>query len=110
MARRRMVVADSREILVQWDAGEEVSRIARQLGYSRPTVRKSIRAAEQAGLTRGQRPRAEADWDQLAAAAIAQVAHQRPLGAVRQDVARLRLPRGVRRPGATHRLASAAPG
>jgi transposase len=51
-----MVVADSREILVQWDAGEEVSRIARQLGYSRPTVRKSIRAAEQAGLTRGQHP------------------------------------------------------
>jgi transposase len=83
-----MVVADIREILVQWDAGEEVSRIARQLGYSRPTVRKYIRAAEQAGLTRGQRPRAEADWDQFAAAAIAQVAHQRPPGAVRQDVAR----------------------
>jgi transposase len=85
-----MVVADIREILVQWDAGEELSRIARALGYSRPTVRKYVRAAERAGLTAHQRRRDEAEWDQLAAAAIAEVAHQRPPGAVRQDVARYR--------------------
>ncbi len=40
-----MGVADIKEILVQWDAGECVSRIARSLGYTRPTVRKYIRAA-----------------------------------------------------------------
>jgi transposase len=85
-----MVVADIREILVQWDAGEELSRIARALGYSRPTVRKYVRAAERAGLTPQQRRRDAAEGDQLAAAAIAQVAHQRPPGAVRQDVARYR--------------------
>jgi len=81
-------VADIREILVQWDAGEELSRIARQLGYSRPTVRTDVRAAERAGLRPGQRRRDEADWDQLAAATVAQVAQHRPAGAVAQDVAR----------------------
>jgi hypothetical protein len=40
MARRSMAVADLKEILVQWDAGEGVSSIARTLGYTRPTVRK----------------------------------------------------------------------
>lgn len=88
MARRRMVVADIREILVQWDASEDVSHIARALGYSRPTVRKYVQAAARLGLCPGQRRRDEAEWDQLAAAAVAQVAQQRPPGAVRQDVAR----------------------
>ncbi len=55
MARRSMGVADIKEILVQWDAGEGVSRIARSLGYTRPTVRKYIRAAQQVGLRRGGR-------------------------------------------------------
>ena len=40
MARRRMTVADIKEILVAWEAGETVSAIARRLEYSRPTVRK----------------------------------------------------------------------
>lgn len=88
MARRRMAVADIKEILVQWDAGEEISRIARSLGYSRPTVRKYVRAAQRVGLAPGQRQRDEADWDRFAAAALAAVAHQRPPGAVTQDVAR----------------------
>ena len=43
MARRSMTVADIKEILVQWDAGDDLSRIARTLGYTRPTVRKYIR-------------------------------------------------------------------
>lgn len=87
MARRRMVVADIREILVQWDAGEDFSHIARALGYSRPTVRKYVQAAARLGLDPGQRRRDEAAWDQLAAAAVAHVAQQRPPGAVTQDVA-----------------------
>ncbi len=40
MARRRMRVADVKEILVHWDGGGTISGIAAALGYSRPTVRK----------------------------------------------------------------------
>ena len=41
MARRRMAMADSKEILVAWDmGGENVSAIGRRLGYPRVTVRK----------------------------------------------------------------------
>lgn len=88
MARRRMAVADIKEILTQWDAGEEISRIARTLGYSRPTVRKYIRAAERLGLAPGQRRRDEAEWERLADAALTQVGRERPPGTVTQDVAR----------------------
>jgi transposase len=88
MARRSMAVADIKEILVQWDAGEEISRIARALGYSRPTVRKYVRAAQRLGLSPGQRRRDEVTWDGLAEAALAHVAQERPPGAVTQDVAR----------------------
>ena len=42
MARRSMAVAGVKEILVQWDAGEGISSIARSLGYSRPAVRKYL--------------------------------------------------------------------
>ena len=83
-------MAAIKEILVHWDAGEGLSRIAQTLGYSRPTVRKYVRAAERLGLSPGQRRRGEAEWDQLAASAIAEVAHQRPPGAVRGDVTRYR--------------------
>lgn len=81
-------MADIKEILVQWDAGADLSAIARALGYSRPTVRKYVRAAAQVGLTPGQRRRDEATWDRLTAAAINQVATQRPPGAVTGDVSR----------------------
>ncbi len=78
MARRSMGVADIKEILVQWDAGEGVSRIARSLGYTRPTVRKYIRAAQEVGLRRGSRQYGEAEWERLARDAVASVAV--PLG------------------------------
>jgi len=74
MARRRMAMADIKEILVAWDAGEPVSAIARRLGYSRLTVRKYGRAAEAVGLRRGGGRRSEAEWDRLAQAAIERVA------------------------------------
>jgi len=74
MARRRIGMADVKEILVAWDAGERVSVIARRLGYTRLTVRKYARAAEHVGLRRGGGRRAEAEWDRLAAAALARVA------------------------------------
>lgn len=70
MARRSIGVADVREILVHWDAGEGVSQIARSLGDTRPTVRKYIRAAERVGLRRDQRRQSEADWERLARQAL----------------------------------------
>jgi transposase len=76
-----MGMADIKEILVAWDAGESVSAIARRLGYTRLTVRKYGRAAEHVGLVRGGGRRAEAEWDRLAQAAVARVArrgHQTP--------------------------------
>jgi transposase len=87
MARRRMHVADIKEILVHWDAGEPVSVIARTLGYSRPTVRKYIHAVQRVGLVRGSRRHSEAQWEHLAHAAISQVAQPRPRGVVTAHVA-----------------------
>ena len=58
-------MADVKEILVQWDAGLSVSAIGRSLGYSRPTVRKYVEAAERVGLRRGERRRSEATWERL---------------------------------------------
>ena len=66
MARRRMGMADIKEILVGWDVGESVSAIGRRLGYTRVTVRKYVQAAEQVGLRRGAGRRQEAEWDRLA--------------------------------------------
>lgn len=80
MARRRIDVADVKEILVHWDAGESISRIAVSLGYTRPTVRKYVPAATQVGLVRGDRPRDEVAWERLARAALAQVGTSRPAG------------------------------
>jgi len=74
MARRRMGMADIKEILVAWDAGEEISTISRRLGYTRPTVRKYARAAEAVGLARGGGRRSEAEWDRLTQAALDHVA------------------------------------
>jgi transposase len=88
MARRRMRMADVKEILVAWDAGEPVSAIARQLGYTRPTVRKYVRAAERVGLVRGGGRRSEATWDELTAAAMAHVARVREPGAAGREVSR----------------------
>ena len=70
MARRRIGVADVKEILVQWDAGEGISSIARSLGYTRPTVRKYLRAAERVGLRRGGQRYREPGWERLARAAL----------------------------------------
>jgi transposase len=80
-------MADVKEILVQWDAGQGVSAIAAALGYSRPTVRKYIEAGGRAGLQRGERRRSEATWEQLAADTVQRVSRQREPGAVAKEVA-----------------------
>ncbi len=81
-----MDVADIKEILVAWDAGENVSAIERRLGYTRPTIRKYIWAAERVGLARGGARRDEADWETLTTQALARVARQREPGTVAQAV------------------------
>lgn len=87
MGRRSMGVAEVKEILVQWDQGEDISQIARALGYSRPTVRKYIEAGEQVGLVRGSRRQDELAWERLAQAAVVQVTPVRPLGGAAAEVA-----------------------
>jgi transposase len=81
-------VADIKEILVQWDAGAGVSAIAQSLGYSRPTVRKYVRAAEKAGMARGEGRRRESGWEQLARMVVEQVAAIREPGSASKGVAR----------------------
>ena len=88
MARRRIGVADVKEILVQWDAGSGVSAIARALGYTRPTVRKYLQAGSQAGLVRGAQRRREGGWQQLAQRVVEQVAALRLPGSASAEVAR----------------------
>ena len=87
MARRSMAVAGVKEILVQWDAGEGISSIARSLGYSRPTVRKYLQAAERVGLRRGGRRYREPGWELLAWAALAEVGQERAPSAAAAEVA-----------------------
>jgi transposase len=82
-----MTVADIKGILVQWDAGDDLSRIARTLGYTRPTVRKYVRAAEQVGLRPGSRRRGEVEWERLARAALSAAATPPALSAARAEVA-----------------------
>jgi predicted transcriptional regulator len=81
MARRRMVVADVKEILVAWDAGEGIGAMARVLGSTRPTVRKYVQAASQVGLARGGGRRSEAAWERPAREASARVTPHRAPGA-----------------------------
>jgi hypothetical protein len=80
MGRRRIRVADVKEILVQWDAGVSISGIAHSLGYSRPTVRKYVQAGQHVGLVRGSRRIDEVGWERAARAAIAQVAAEPRVG------------------------------
>jgi len=88
MTRRRIGVADVKEILVQWDAGAGISAIARSLGYTRPTVRKYVRAGKAVGLARGEQRRREAGWEQLARDVIERVAAVRTPGTATAEVAR----------------------
>src|SRR5258706_14303397 len=63
MARRRIRVADSKEVLVAWDRGQSVSALARMLGYTRPTVRKYIGAAQRLEIRPGAQSRDDLEWD-----------------------------------------------
>jgi transposase len=88
MARRRIGVADVKEILVQWDAGAGISAIARALGYTRPTGRKYVLAGKAAGLARGEQRRREAGWEQLARDVVERVTALRTPGTASAEVVR----------------------
>ncbi len=87
MARRRIRVADIKEVLVAWAAGTSVSVIGRMLGYTRPTVRKYITAGQQLGLRRPAVQRTDLEWEALARAVQERLAARRESGTVRAEVA-----------------------
>jgi transposase len=90
MGRRRITVADIKEVLVAWDAGESVSAIARMFGYTRPTMRKYVRAAEHVGVARGGDQRGEAEWERLTRAVLERVERRRARGPAASAVATYR--------------------
>ncbi|MDI6893780.1 MAG: IS21 family transposase [Bacillota bacterium] len=61
MARREFTVRDIVEIFEHWQTGRSIRAIARSLGLDRNTVRKYVRAAEDAGYTPGVR-RSPEEW------------------------------------------------
>src|SRR5258708_459883 len=87
MARRRIGVADSKAVLIAWDAGVRISAIERMLGSTRPTVRTSIGAARRLGVVRGERTRSDLDWETLARAVQALLATHRAAGVATAEVA-----------------------
>src|SRR5215469_7918489 len=87
MARRRIGVADIKAVLVAWDAGEHISAIERMLGYTRPTVRKYIGAAQRLGLVRGERARSDLEGETLAREVQTRLATHREAGVATAEVA-----------------------
>ncbi len=61
MARRDFTVRDLVEIYLHWQSGQGIRKIASSLGVDRNTVRKYIRAAEEAGLCLPQQ-RSASEW------------------------------------------------
>ena len=90
MARRRIGVADIKAVLIAWDAGERISAIERMLGYTRPTVRKYISAAQRLGIVRSERTRSDLEWETLAREVQALLATHREAGMATAEVAQWR--------------------
>ena len=87
MARRRIRVADIKEVLVAWDRGQSVSAIARMLGYTRPTVRKYIGVAQRLEIRPGAQSRDDLEWDALARTVQERMARHRAAGVATAEVA-----------------------
>jgi hypothetical protein len=74
-------------MLVAWDAGERISAIERMLGYTRPTVRNYIGAAQRLGVHRGERERSDLEWELVARQVQALLATHRDAGAAAAELA-----------------------
>src|SRR5262245_10304747 len=87
MARRRIGVADIKAVLVAWEAGESVSAIARVLGYTRPTVRKYVAAAQRGQVGPSAGKRSDLEWEAVARTVQERLARHRPAGVATAEVA-----------------------
>src|SRR5260370_5690608 len=87
MARRRIRVADIKEVLVAWDRGQSVSAIARMLGYTRRTVRKSLGVAQRLEIRPGAQSRDDREWDALARTVHGRMARHGAAGVATAEVA-----------------------
>lgn len=65
MARRTFDVVDVTEILIHWHAGRSKSELQDSLGVDRKTVRKYVKAAEDAGIVPGGKPLSPERWAEL---------------------------------------------
>ncbi len=60
--RRTFTVVDIVEVMAHWYAGRSQHEVAASLGIDRKTIRKYIRAAEEAGVSPGGPPVSEEEW------------------------------------------------
>ena len=65
MAGRRFRVAEVVEVLRLWHAGHSARRLAKSVGMGRDRLRALIFRVQAAGVVPGDRPRTEAEWEEL---------------------------------------------
>jgi len=87
MARRMFAVVDVVELLRHWQAGDNVSEMARALGLDRKTVRKYVGRAEAAGMTPGGEALSQAEWAARVAAWFPELSDPRARSSVHGQIA-----------------------
>ena len=70
-------MVDVTEILVHWHAGRSKSELQDSLGVDRKTIRKYVRAAEEAGIVPGGPPKSPEQWAELVRVWFPEVADTR---------------------------------
>jgi transposase len=81
-------VIDVVEILRHWQAGRNVSEIARGLGLDRKTVRKYIAPAEREGLLSGGAPSSDEEWARRVKKWFPELSDPRARSSVSSEIAR----------------------
>ena len=87
MARRMFAVVDVVELLRHWQAGDNVSQMARALGLDRKTVRKYVGRAEAAGMAPGGAPLSQAQWAAKVSAWFPEITDPRARSSVHGQIA-----------------------
>lgn len=67
MAGRRFRVVEVVEALRLWHAGHSIRRLAKSVGMGRVRLRELVAQVQTAGVVAGDRPRSEAEWEELVA-------------------------------------------